>query len=368
MLQYVAMDRSLLKLSLTLVAGIIGAGVFALPSAFARVGILPASLVFWGMAAVVLATHLMLVDVELSLEKRGRLTSAIRLWLGEGVFRLASITYPVQLLGAILAYLVLGASFLQTLLGPMGTGAPVVVFKLAFWILASITVLGGLRWVTRVEAVAVRILIVLLLGASLFAWQGPRLSLEQDWSGALSLFGVCLFSLMGVAGVAEVVDVARHHHRRRARIVTVVGTLLAASVSWLFAVSFAGSLTLTASFLPWLLALAGFFAVSGAYIINAQDLGATLSLDLAVRPALSLLIALGIPLLLALSLRANFLNIVDVVGTLFGGLNGVFIALTASRVYAHHHCCQRNHRELACLVIGLVYLAGVGYWVARHVL
>ena len=355
------MSRTLLKASFTLVGAIIGAGIFALPAAFHRVGALPASIVFWSMAILVVLTHLMFVDVELALEKRGRLASAVRKWLGAGAYRLASVTYPFQLSGALIAYLLLGAGFLQALLQPLTGTVSVLIWQICFWVGGAITVVAGLKWVARVESVVIWFLISILLLLSIWHWPMRTYAVSGDWSSAFGLFGICLFSLTGISGIGEVVDLTSKK-RRQARLAIVIGTLLAALISWTFALSFAGSLTNMNENGVRILALVGFLAVSGAFMITSQDLGATLWLDLGVPRLWSIGLAIGAPLLFVLFTQANTYRVIDTVGALFGGLNGVLIALVASRLYAYRHDTKRNWREFACLLVGLVYLLGIAHW------
>lgn len=363
------MSRSLLKAILTLVGTIIGAGVFALPIAFARVGVGPASAVFWLMTLVVLATHLMMVDVELASKQNVRLAGAVRRWVGEHAFTFASISYPCQLIGASVAYLVLGATFLATLVAPLGVHAAPMVLQTLFWVGGVATLIGGLRLVASVESWATWFLLVALLFSSGWMWQhGSVAFFASHWVASLSLFGVCLFSLGGIPGMGEVVEIVGRN-RRRAQMATVVGTLVAAFVSWVFAVSFAGhSLTPDGALLNWVLAAAGFLAVATSYIVVVQDLRATFSLDLKLHARAAFACALGIPLVITYMMAPSVFGIVSVVGTVFGGANGILVALTAAHVYARGGKTRRVLWESICVLVGFAYLAGLAYWIWQRVL
>lgn len=363
------MSRSLLKAILTLVGTIIGAGIFALPIAFAQVGFWPATAVFWLMTLAVLATHLMMVDIELSSKKNVRLAGAVRRWLGEHAFTFASISYPCQLIGASVAYLVLGATFLATLVAPLGFHADPVVLQSLFWLGGAATLIGGLRLVANVESWATWFLLAALLFSSGWMWQhGSVTFFASHWVASLSLFGVCLFSLGGIPGIGEVVEIVGRD-RRRAQIATVVGTLMAAFVSWIFASSFAGhSLTPDGALLNWMLAAAGFLAVATSYIVIAQDLRAALLLDLGLHARAAFACALGIPLVITYMMAPSVFGIVSVVGTVFGGANGMLVALTAAHVYARGARTRRLVLEGVCVLTGFVYLAGLAHWIWQRVL
>ncbi len=366
---YPNMSRSFLKASLTLVGTIIGAGVFALPAAFASVGVVPASFMFWLMALVVLATHLMMVDIELSTKREVRLAGAVKRFLGPHAFVFAGISYPCQLIGASVAYLVLGASFLATLVAPLGIHGAPFVFQTLFWVGGGVTLIGGLGFLARIESFATWLLIgTLLLASGWIGQQGGLMFAEPQWALSFGLFGVCLFSLGGIPGMGEVVEIAGRD-RRTAQTATIVGTLIAAFVSWVFAVIFSGTSSIPdPMFLNTLLAAAGFLAVATSYIVTAQDLRATLSLDLQVHRQAALGLALGIPLVVTYIMAPSIYSIVGIVGTVFGGANGVLVALTAAHLYARHPHTRSRTYEGLCIVVGATYLAGIVYWLWQRVL
>ncbi len=361
--------RSLLKATLTLIGTIIGAGIFVLPEAFAAVGIVPASLIFWTMTAVVLATHLMMVDIELASKKPIRLAGAVRRWLGEPAFTFAALTYPCHLIGASVVYLVLGASFLTMLLTPLGIPPAPFILQTAFWLGGVLVLVGGLRLLAKVEAWATWLLLVALSLAIGWAWQQNGItSAPSHFALSLSLFGVCLFSLGGIPGMGEVVEMAGRE-RRRAQLATIIGTLVAALVSWLFALTMAGTSLLSSSiWFSTLMAGAGFLAVATSYIVVTQDLRATLMFDLNLHTREALALAAGIPLVVTYMMAPSVFATVSIVGTVFGGADGVLVALTAASIYARKRRSRATLLEGICILVGAVYLFGVAYWVWQRVL
>lgn len=364
------MKRSFYAPTLTLIGTIIGAGIFALPQAFADVGIWPASAVFWFIALVMTATHLMMVDIELSVHKRMRLVGAVKRWLGPHVFAFASVSYPCQLIGASVAYLVLGGAFLHTLIKPLAGGSiPLFVMQTLFWIGGVLTIVGGLTLLAKVESWATWFLLGALVCSSVWVWQqGEFVTIMNSWSGSLTLFGVSLFSLGGIPGMGEVVELA-DRDRRRAQQATIIGTLVAAAVSWGFAISFSSYQSVgQTNALNLLLAGAGFLAVATSYIVTAQDLRATFRLDLGLHARAALVCAVGIPLALTYMMNPSSFGVVSTVGTIFGSVNGVLVALTAAHLYAERKRKERAPLEILCVVIGLVYLLGMAHWIWERVI
>lgn len=358
------MSRSWLKATLTLTGTIIGAGIFALPQAFAEIGLWKSSFIFWGIALLVCLTHLMLVDIQLASRQKLRLVGAVHRWLGKRVFFFTAISYPCQLIGASLAYILLGASFLQILFAPFAVLSFSAVFwQVLFWGGGALTVMAGLGILAKVESWATWFLIGALLLGSFLVWgSGGALMVSSSWGQAIGLFGLCLFSLGGIAGMGEVVEIAERN-RRRAYLATVAGTLTAAFISWIFAVSFAGDGDRSGAVLTWILAFAGLLAVATSFVVIVKDLESTFRLDLDVTPRHSLIYALAIPLTLAFVTTVNVRGVIDAVGTIFGGVNGILVALTASRVYIAHKSQRRSWQEALCILVALAYAIGLGHWV-----
>jgi len=212
-----------------MVGTIIGAGIFGLPAAFSVVGFIPGTLLFFALAIVVTITHLLFAEQLLATRERQRLSGLARRGLGEFAFQLTAITYPLQIIGANYAYLVLGGEFLDVLARAAGLQIPVPAWQLFFWIGGALTVLFGLKAVAKAESVLSSAKILVLIFAVLLTI--PLASLSFDMSGSLSTwflpFGIFLFALSGVSGIGEVVEIAG---RRRPDAYWAVagGTLLSA--------------------------------------------------------------------------------------------------------------------------------------------
>lgn len=362
------MNRAWLKATLTLIGTIIGAGIFALPQAFAEVGLWKSSFVFWGIAILICLTHLMMVDIQLSLPQKSRLAGAVHRWLGRRLFIFTAVSYPCQLIGASLAYILLGGSFLKILVAPLAAfSLPTAFWNIVFWGGGALTVMAGLRVLAKVESWATWFLLTSLLVGSYLVWgQGSVMTTEIGWGQAFGLFGLCLFSLGGIPGIGEVVEITEQN-RRRAYLATLTGSLVAAFVTWIFALAFAGAGEAKGEILSWVLALAGFLAVATSFVVIVKDLESTFRLDLYVSRKRSLLYALLIPLTLVFVTTADVRSVIDAIGTIFGGYNGILVALTASRVYIAHHAKQRSWREAVCILVAIAYSIGIAHWVWAHV-
>jgi len=333
---------SFLRSFLLLVGTIIGAGVFGVPLVFSRMGLVTGSLVFWLVALLVMAAHLLFVDLIVRDRARRRLPGYVGKILGRWAERIAVVCHSMHLIGANLAYLILGGEFLAVLLSPVLPGFDVLSWQTIFWLGGVVTVLAGLSFMSRVESAMtwVEVTSMAFIAVLSFAFVRGPILLTADWSQATVGLGIFVFALSGLTVMPEVYELAGQKAGMTRR-VTVLGSLLTAVLTWLFGIGIylaagereLGSTTAIAAILPsalaWLLPLFGFFAVATSYLTTAFDLRSMYVYDLKWRPIVSSVFALGSPLALLLLSSRDFFNTIDVVGALFSAANALLVAVAA---------------------------------------
>jgi tyrosine-specific transport protein len=325
-----------------MIGTIIGAGIFGLPAAFSVVGFLPGTILFFSLAIVVTLTHILFAAQLLATRDRQRLSGLARRGLGEFAFQLTAITYPLQIVAANYAYLLLGGEFLDVLARALGLSFPIPAWQLLFWVGGALTVLFGLKAVAKAETWMSSAKILVLLVAVLLTF--PLATLSFDIHGTVTTwflpFGVFLFTLSGLSGIGEVVEIAGRR-ASTAFAAVAIGTLVSAVLCWVFGVTlfFAAhgypirTAADLASILPagtgLIIPLLGFLAVATAYIITAEDLRVTFMRDFSWKPGISIAIALGAPLCLLTVLSRDFLSTIGFIGAVFVGLNSLVICAIA---------------------------------------
>ncbi len=370
----VEQTRALRHATLAMIGTIIGAGLFGLPAMFREVGFWPGTLLFWGVVTLVTLTHALFVEVILATPEKMRLTGYVKRWVGVGASRVTAVTYPLQVIGVNLIYLLFGGEFLAALARLIGLPDWLLGWQILFWLGGATTVFVGLKLVAKVEAAATWMLMgTLALSAVLVGFRINTTTLsEGNWSAFMVPYGVFLFSVSGMNVIAEVADMVQ---RRRTDVLraSLVGTLAAAVLSWVFGVAMAFTAGGTdrapatlGALLPggfaWLIPTIGFLAVATSYITTAQDLKASLHLDFRLPKVAAWSIALFVPLVLLLFFKTNALAALDVVGTLFTGMNGIFIALTALVV------AKLARRPAWVTVGGYVVIAAFGFGLIQRYL
>ncbi len=362
--------RSFLQAALAMTGTIVGAGVFGLPAVFARIGFVWGTILYLGLACVVTAMHLLYVEVHLAVGSSHRLSGAAHRVLGPFFGRIASVTYPAHIFGTSLIYILLGGGFITSFIGMIGVTLPVRLVQFFYWLVVALFVYRGLRLLARVEAYATMILIALLLIVSIAVWGDYHTSLPSllfAWDGGFIPLGVLLFSLTGLPVVGEVVELVKRD-RGLAYQSVVIGTLLAALLSWFFGVSWALVLlpaTVEGAFFQipehlrvvgWLIPLVGFFAIITSHLTTAIDLLAVFHKDFQWRKHYAWVAAVIPPLLLLFILKQDLLHLMDVVGGIFSAFNATLVCLMALTLAIRS--AQRTNWVIgvSALVTGMVFV------------
>lgn len=332
------MSRSVLSPFFVLIGTIIGAGVFALPHLFARMGIGWGSVVFWLIACLVALTHKQFVEVIVRVQGVHRLPGYVRSHLGARWGAIATFTHAIQVYGSHIAYLLLGGAFLQAVAQILGLNASLRLGILVIFFLLSTVVRGTLDRVAKWQSWATVLMILLFAGvtfATAILPAAPTFFVPRfSWMA----FGIVLFSLSGLPVMGEVVELCQRN-LRRAQGVAVGGTLMAAAIMWVFAVVLAryGGTAITSDpqslvmMLPRWGALAipvlGLLAIGTSYVTTGEDLETSWRRDYGFRESSAWAVTLLPPLALALVMGGGFIQLAAILGTVCSGANGVLVGM-----------------------------------------
>lgn len=365
--------RSILMAVLAMVGTIIGAGIFALPAAFAAVGFWPGTILFWTLALATTVTHVLFAGLLLHEHHRMRLTGLVERHMDPFFHTVAQITYPLQIIASIFAYLILGGEFLSVLTRAAGIQAPVGLWQVLFWILGGVTVLFGLKTVARVNSLATGAKMAALLLAVVVAWPLIDGGFMQGsgWRDWFLPFGIFLYALSGLSAVGETVEITKRN-RHDALWAVGIGTVVSAILSWMFGVSIflaargypLHTISDVISVLPsaWalLIPVLGLLSVMTAYLNMAEDLKETLDLDFKLNAKQAAIIALGLPALMLLAFSRDFLGTIGFIGSVFVGINGLMVCAMAFKSFEKERRASTRLVGLFTIVmISGIYLFGL---------
>ncbi|MCR4322690.1 MAG: hypothetical protein NUV61_01215 [Candidatus Azambacteria bacterium] len=331
----------------TMVGTIIGVGIFGLPYAASKAGFFTQLFYLGLFTGVFMVLHLMLGEVMLRTTERHRLAGYVGVYFGEAAKKFIELIIVVGTLGGMLAYLLVGGLFLRTLTG--GALGTIEQYYIIFWAVMSFILFSGLKMVERIETVMLVFMMAII--ALLFVASGPLVDVSNlTFSIPENFFfpyGITLFALAGTAAIPIVRDILKNEERKIKKTI-ILGTLIPAVLYTIFIFSVVGvtgagtsedALTGLSGILgrPLILigALFGLLVVATSYIVFGLYLKDTLWYDFNIHRKVALWFVLAAPLALVLFQPASFIEIISILGAIFGGTEAIFIILTFRRARRH---------------------------------
>ncbi|MBI3956405.1 MAG: hypothetical protein HY340_00235 [Candidatus Kerfeldbacteria bacterium] len=323
---------------------VIGVGMFGLPYLAAQMGLLPLIVLFVFLTPVVLAIHLRFAGVVLGTRGQHRIPGYVHAYLGERWRRFSLVVSALGLLGALLAYLIVGGTFLRLVAGPVTELSPLLA-TILFFLCGAALISRGTRSVASVDfaLTLVFFLLVLLLLMLALPSIDPSVFRGIDWPSSPVGYGVVLFSLWGLSLVPETVELVGRKKTAARRVLT-YGLVATAGVYLIFTImvfGVTGAATtpeaisgFVARFPPVVTLIGGVLGLITtftSYIALGLTLKKTLTVDLRLAPAAANLGTLGLPLLLFLVGLTNFINVLGLTGAVLLGLEGMLVIAVAER-------------------------------------
>lgn len=360
----------------TFVGGVVGVGVFGLPFAFGQSGFDAGLLLLAVLGFAMSMLHLMFGEVVLRTKARHRLAGYVREYLGPTAGKAAFISLLFTVWGAMLAYIIVGGSFLHQLFSPL-LGGPEWVYGTALAAIVLLASRRGTQVASKIEVVVVSLMLFLFVLLTLAAL--PRVELANfaferpsDWTVA---YGVVLFAFSGAGMVPEMRDVLGRTAGRflASAIVTSVGVILVLYTLFSFAVLGATGANVTSSAADALITLfgspfgtvvvlLGACTVFSVFFMQTVQLQNAFRLDGHLRKPLAWLLTTTVPLALYLAGIREFVDVVGFVGAVLSGMMGLFIlatyeAMRRSVVCRTHLCLQVP--SLLTIGLGIMFLVGM---------
>jgi tyrosine-specific transport protein len=184
---------------------VIGVGIFGLPFVALRAGFFVAVLYFLFMTFFAISVHFLYGEIALGTKKLYRLPGYVGEYLGEKWKKITFFIITVGLMGALLAYLIVGGQFLNSLFASYFGGSP-ALYTLLFFVLGAYLVFRGIKSISGVELSLFIVLFIILV--IFFIKAAPIVNINYLKTLDLKFlplpYGVVLFSLWGLAIVPEI--------------------------------------------------------------------------------------------------------------------------------------------------------------------
>ena len=222
---------------------VIGVGIFGLPFVAFKAGFFVVVSYFLCMALVAILINFLYGEVILGTKEMHRLPGYVGKYLGEKWKRITFLVIAIGLMGALLAYLIIGGQFLNFFLGPY-LGGNSTLYTLLFFGLGAYLVFRGIKSVSGVELSLLLVLFIILAAFFIKAFPSINISYFKILNPKFLFFpyGVILFSLWGSAVIPEIKEAlaacptGRSGLRIRLRRVIFWGTIVAAAIYLFFIV------------------------------------------------------------------------------------------------------------------------------------
>jgi tyrosine-specific transport protein len=323
----------------TLVGTIVGVGIFGVPYAMSQVGLVIVLFYFVILGGIQLLQSLFYAEAVIACKDKARFVGLADRYLGPRARHLAAVALVLGFWSSIVAYILIGGTFLHLILSPL-FGGEVFYYQIGWGLIGGLIVFFGLDFVEKIDFVStVALGFSLIIVVVLTTQHLTVTNLLPFATGDFFLpYGVILFSLSGLSAIPEMEDVMRGEHRGfRQAIIT--GSLIATVLTALFAVAIYGA-TGTATTMDAIsglkaimgngitlfAALFGFLAVITSYFVIALDLKLTFEYDYRLRNFSAWFLACIVPLILVLIGVKNFIGIISFSGAVFGGITAVIVS------------------------------------------
>lgn len=357
-----------------LAGGIIGAGVFSLPFAFASAGLITGFFYLAIATGVYVLLHLIYADVLIQTPGEHRFVGLSRQYLGRGAGAFAVLLGVAQMVFVLTIYLVLSKSFIA-LITPVGNAQQHIFI---FWLLGSAAIFLKLKRLALSELlVTISVVGIIALIFILGIFHGdriaatPLLASPRYWLVPLPAI---LFALSGRVVIPTVVRFLRGQNNgedKRRQIFKVIawGTFIPALVYGLFVlgtIGLSGGVSedavsgLVGQLSPALLAVIGalgLLSLWSSYILVGLDVYETLKFDLNMGVIRRLLIVVVAPLILYACGFTSFLTLVSFVGGIFLVFEGLFIIAIYRRLHKLNSLFRGPHALMVTLAIMALLVA-----------
>ena len=336
------MKKYLLALA-TFIGTIIGVGLFGLPYITSQIGFLPILVYFGVLGLVTMLIQLMYGEICLRTAGDHRLPGYIEIYLDRRLKFLPIITNSIGLYGANLAYIIIGGSFLASLLMPV-FGGTVFTYVLIFFAAGALIIFLGSGSIAKSELVSIGLFFLVLIFLFVKGW--PEIDLfnfltvDLNFKTMILPYGVILFSLTGMSVIPEVREVL-DNQPRHLRSIIILGAIIPIITYIIFIITVLGitGANTTTDALSGLENHLGKGILTAGYLFGVLTtftsyltIGITIKkilwYDLKFSHLISWALAVSIPMILYLGGLKDFIAIIAFTGSVTVGIDVVLVALT----------------------------------------
>src|SRR3989344_3784389 len=205
----------------TLSGSIIGVGFLSLPYVASKVGMVAMFFYFVVLTALMIFIHMIVGQISLKTPDFKRWPGFVGYYLGKFPKKIMMALIVFGICSVMLVYLIIGSQFLSVVLAPM-LGGSVIWYALLYFFVASIFIYFGVKVISRVDFLALILLLVILF---LIFFKGfshidlGNINIFPTGGGGIFganwflPYGAILFSLWGSGFIPEIEEMVRGNKR-----------------------------------------------------------------------------------------------------------------------------------------------------------
>ena len=312
--------------------------MFGLPYVALKSGFFVVFVYFLFLSIIVIIVHLLFGQVTLGTKGRHRLPGYVGKYLGPKWKIFSLFVMVFEIISALLAYLIIGGKFLESLLCPY-IGGNEWFYTILFFCLGAYLIFRGIKSISQVEIALLFLFfgILILFLVKSIPFINLKYLLAINWKLFTFPYGIVLFSLWGSALIPEVKEMVEGN-ADKLRLVVVFGVLIA-SISYLLFVfivySVSGfnttkeAISGLSQVLSYKIALFGFVFGIIASFTSFLSLGLTLKkifwYDFGISKNISWFISCFSPLFFFWIGLREFIDVIGMGGSLAIGTEGIII-------------------------------------------
>jgi len=345
----------------TFTGTIIGVGIFGLPYVAMKAGFFVVVLYFVFVALLSIAISNLYGEICCDTQKLARTPGYAEEYISPKAKKFSFAISSLVLIGALLAYLIVGGEFLYLLMSSF-LGGSSLFYTLLFLAIGALFIYKGMTKIAQFEFIMLVIFFVILI---FFFFQSlPFIHSDHfltfDWRLITFPYGVIIFALSGLPMVPEIKEMV-NRDRSQLRKVIIWGTIISAIAYLIFIIAFLGATGPITSEN----AISGFAALVGPKIIligylfglittftSFITLGLTLrkmlNYDFKIPKRVSWFLACFVPLFIYFLGVKNFLDVIGLTGAIVLAIESILI------IFIYKNFIQKRFQRKAPWTIYLV--------------
>ncbi len=334
------MNKKFFQALAILVGHIIGVGIFSLPFIAAKVGIFTMLFYFIFLGGIVILFELLYGEVVLRTKEKHRLPGYAEKYLGPWAKIVALFSTGLGLIGAMLAYIIVGGGFLSSVLMPIFGGSS-FLYILIFFALGALLIYFGVKSIAQTEMIMLVFFFVIL---GLVFYKGfAVIRIENlfifDLKYIFLPYGAMLFSLVGISLIPEAKELLVNNLKNLKKVI-ILSTIITVIVSLLFVfliLGITGSETTSEAIVGLnnqlgngvvvLALIFGILTTFTSFLTTGLTLKKILWYDFKINKYFSWIIACFLPFSLFLFGMTDFIKIISISGGTLLSISAILIIL-----------------------------------------